>query len=149
MLAAQLGVEVIFELAQGRVGPPGDGDGGGLVLGGVRLDVVLERVVVDVIYSSPATVSQRQSATPGASLIFFCLSFFFWVFSPALTGPVLGWTYGGSIAVQTRSRIVRRISWGLNCHDARPRVCCTVTNWPCEVKESAMTTAASGVETGG
>ena len=49
MLAAQLGVKVILELLEGRVRAARDGDGGGLVLGGVRPDVVFERVVVDVI----------------------------------------------------------------------------------------------------
>ena len=51
MLAAQLGVKVILELLEGRVRAARDGDGGGLVLGGVRLDVMFERVVVDVIWT--------------------------------------------------------------------------------------------------
>ena len=41
MLAAQLRVELILELAQGRVSSAGDCDRCCLILGGVHLDVVL------------------------------------------------------------------------------------------------------------
>ena len=66
VLAAQLRVEVILELGQRRVRAARDGDGGGLVLGGVRLDVVLERVVVDVICMQRASTGAPGSAAINA-----------------------------------------------------------------------------------
>lgn len=49
MLAAQLEVQLVLEVLKGGIWRAGDGDGTRLVLHGVDLDVVLERVVVDVI----------------------------------------------------------------------------------------------------
>ena len=86
MLAAQLGVKVILELLEGRVRAAGDGDSGGLVLGGVRLDVMFERVVVDFIWTKTVSISPVIDSQSGR-------------------------TYGGSIVVPTPSRISRRISF--------------------------------------
>lgn len=50
MLAVELGVQVVFKLAQGQVRVAGDGHGSGAAPGGVRLDLMLEGVVVEVVY---------------------------------------------------------------------------------------------------
>lgn len=49
VLVAELMVEVVLEALQGMVDLAGDGNGGGLALGGVQLDQLLERVVVNVV----------------------------------------------------------------------------------------------------
>jgi hypothetical protein len=54
MLSAQLVVQLILELGQCCVPMARDSNGGRLVLGGVRLDVMFEGVVVDVICTSSA-----------------------------------------------------------------------------------------------
>jgi hypothetical protein len=50
MLLTQLRVEIILESAQRRVLAPWDCNCCGLVLGGVDLDVVFQRIVVNVIW---------------------------------------------------------------------------------------------------
>ena len=50
VLAAELEVEAVLELAEGRVLAARDGDGGGLVPRGVGLDLILERVVIEVVF---------------------------------------------------------------------------------------------------
>lgn len=55
MLADELQVQPVLELAERYILVAGDGDGRGLVLGGVCLDLVLERVVVEVILGGLAT----------------------------------------------------------------------------------------------
>lgn len=54
MLRAQLFVEARLEAEEGGVGAAGDGHGTGLVAAGVDLDLMLERVVVDVVCGSSA-----------------------------------------------------------------------------------------------
>jgi hypothetical protein len=91
MLAAQLGVEIIFELVESVAAAAGNGDGGGgLVFGGVHLDVVLEGVVVDVVF--PAQVSMIRSRSGGIE-----------------TDEEL--TYEDSIVVQIPAQTAPRTSW--------------------------------------
>ena len=49
VLPAELEVEGFLELAERGVLVARDGDGGGLVLGGLGLDLVLEGIIVDVV----------------------------------------------------------------------------------------------------
>lgn len=49
MLVAQLDIEGILEFLEGVVLLAGNGNGGGLVFARVRLDLVLQRVVIDVV----------------------------------------------------------------------------------------------------
>jgi hypothetical protein len=54
VLAAELHVEAILEFGEGGVLASGDGDGDGLVAGGVGLDLMLESVVVEVVWGAVA-----------------------------------------------------------------------------------------------
>lgn len=49
VLAAEFGKEGVFKLGEGGILIAGNDHGGGLVAGGVHLDLVLERVVVEVV----------------------------------------------------------------------------------------------------
>ena len=60
MLAAEVVVQAVLELPEGGVLVAWDGDGGGLVAGGVCLYEVLEGVVVDVIWRAGRTRAPGQ-----------------------------------------------------------------------------------------
>ena len=49
MLSAELEIERFLELPEGRVLVTGNGDGGGLILCGVRLDLILQGVIIDIM----------------------------------------------------------------------------------------------------
>lgn len=51
MLAAELGIEIIFEFGQGSVWLARYGDCACLIFGGMHLNMVFEGVVVDIIWS--------------------------------------------------------------------------------------------------
>lgn len=49
MLAAKLHVQPILESRQGLIRVAGDGHGGGLVAGRMHFDLMLDRVVIEVV----------------------------------------------------------------------------------------------------
>lgn len=49
VLPAEFQIEAVLKLAQGCILVTGDGEGGGLIPGRVRLDLVFQRVVVEVV----------------------------------------------------------------------------------------------------
>lgn len=106
VLARQLGVQIIFEAAERGVLVAGDGDERGLVARGVDFDVVLERVVVNVICASAmrsANARRRQECNASPRL-------FLGDAGCRMPDFGLGVTYGGSIAAPTPSQTARRIS---------------------------------------
>ena len=50
VLSTQLVVQPILEASQGGILVAGDRHGGGLVAGGVDFDLMLERVIIEVVY---------------------------------------------------------------------------------------------------
>lgn len=106
VLARQLGVQVIFEAAERGVLVAGDGDGRGLVARGVNFDVVLERVVVNVICTRAmrsADARRRRQECNASPRRFLGMP-------DAGRCRGFGGTYGGSIAAPTPSQTARRIS---------------------------------------
>lgn len=64
MLSTKLHVQSILESRQSLVLVAGDGHGGGLVAGRMYFDLMLERVVVEVVWVGEIRVRERSTAGP-------------------------------------------------------------------------------------
>lgn len=112
MLPAQLRVEVILEAGQRRVRAAGDRNRRRLVPRGVHLDVVLQRVVIDVIWMAmELSMAGRPTLADGIGTGAIVQS----SIGRQMDGRELG-TYGVSIAAPTPSRTAPRISFPQNGH---------------------------------